>query len=163
MSHYNVIAVTVLAVVALFASEAAACSCAPPEQPSQAVTDKAVASATAVFLGYPVVIRLEPVTVTLRERTFDMRTIAIVRTQFRVLRSWKGVDSPLVWITASEGRGCEYEFEIGRSYVVYAYGHSAALTTNTCSRTRPETDSIFEMERLGPPHKTFLDSDRIKW
>jgi len=59
------------------------------------------------------------------------------------------------WSTASEGRGCEYEFEIGRSYVVYAYGPAGDLTTNICSRTRPETDSIFEMERLGPPQKTF--------
>ena len=160
MRHYIGIGAASLILFAWLATEADACSCAPSEEPSQEVTDKAVARASAVFLGYPVVIRLDPVT--RRAQEMEERTIQTVRTQFRVLRSWKGVDAPLVW-TGEHGLGCTYRFLIGVRYVVYAYGDSGRLITTACSRTAPEADSIFEMERLGPPTKTFSDSDRVKW
>jgi len=163
MRQYMLICIGLVTLIAGVALDAAACSCMPQQPPSQAATDEALANAAAVFLGYPVVIRLEPGPIAIGGLTTDPRIISLVRTQFRVLRSWKGADNPLIWIDEIQARGCEYPFEIRTNYLVYAHRRGGNLTTSTCSRTRPETDAFFEMERLGAPRAIFPESEGIKW
>jgi len=54
MRRCIVTVVSIVVLVGFLVSEALGCSCAPEEQPSKAVTEKALAGAAAVFQGYPV-------------------------------------------------------------------------------------------------------------
>src|SRR5689334_3906442 len=63
---------------------------------------------------------------------------------FSVMHIWRGTSqSRLVVYAGAEsgrdcGRGyCGYTFEVGKSYLVFAYSQSAQLTTNGCCSSTP--------------------------
>jgi hypothetical protein len=58
------------------------------------------------------------------------------RVIFTVTKAWKGVNSKEVLILTGFGGGdCGYEFEVGKSYLVYAGGSPQQLGTTICHRT----------------------------
>jgi hypothetical protein len=143
------IILTSLAVFALsLAAEgvAFACECPPPGVPvgksrPQAMREALVEdlnAAFAVFAGE--VVELD---------TFKVK--------FKVNRIWKGgFGEEVVMRTGAEkhGRGvsingCDYSFELGGKYLVYAYGGSAAeMKAGVCSRTKELSQAEQEIKEL---------------
>ncbi|MBA2362668.1 MAG: hypothetical protein H0V86_03965, partial [Chloroflexia bacterium] len=76
---------------------------------------------------------------------------------FRVERSWKGVDTERVGLSVqlgAVGGTCEYKFQQGQSYLVFASrlndAPEAALRTNICTRTAPLAAAGEDLRLLGP-------------
>jgi hypothetical protein len=75
---------------------------------------------------------------------------------FRVQRSWKGVSTQSVGLRVAPGgsAACEYEYQQGQAYLVYASPSSdnpdGPLRTNTCSRTVPLAAAGDDLRLLGP-------------
>ncbi|HEV2663887.1 MAG TPA: hypothetical protein VG324_03205, partial [Blastocatellia bacterium] len=129
----------ILISVAAFEETGLACSCAGSEGPSAAYR-----SAKAVFLGSAV------------ERTPQTRKIGVYPVSgknagkreeievegysvtFEIEETFKGLKGKSVKIATDAGGGsCGYYFEVGKEYLVYAYGASEdSLRTNICTRTR---------------------------
>ena len=56
--------------------------------------------------------------------------------KLKVSKSWKRINSQEIILTTGRGGGdCGYRFEIGKKYLVYAYGERNDLGTGICSRT----------------------------
>ena len=74
-----------------------------------------------------------------------------ITVKFKVENSWKGNITQEVSITTGLGSGdCGYSFEVGKSYLVYAYGSNEnSLQTNICQRTGSLTDSSKDIKMLG--------------
>lgn len=101
------------------ASEAFACSCAPPSQ----TTNDDFQKATAVFVG-----RVLDV-----QRKENAENITV---KFAVQKYWKGKISNTVKVmTASNSAACGVNFEVGKDYLVYANENNGKLSTGLCSRT----------------------------
>ena len=65
--------------------------------------------------------------------------------KFQVARWWKGEATTEVVLATDEtknsdgtgsGSSCDYHFQEGETYLVYAYGKGSELRTHTCARTR---------------------------
>lgn len=104
--------------------QAFACTCAPPESP----TDELERS-TAVFAGK--VTALEAPTGKITSSADP------VEVTFRVYTVWKGPSSDTLTITTARSSiSCGYEFEIGHEYLVYARDKKDDLKVSLCSRTK---------------------------
>lgn len=59
------------------------------------------------------------------------------KVKLRLTKTWKGKLSKSITITtAMDSAMCGYNFEAGKTYLIYAYGkNSKSLSTNICSRT----------------------------
>jgi hypothetical protein len=64
--------------------------------------------------------------------------------KFQVIHRWKGASAREVILVTSQTRAadgmesisdCDYVFEKGRKYLIYAYGKPDELATSACSRT----------------------------
>ena len=75
-------------------------------------------------------------------------------TTFRVEAAWKGVETPEMVIVHA-GTDCDYEFESGKRYMVYAARHPRAdfLFAGVCSRTHQfaSYQDDVDLRVLGPP------------
>ena len=70
-----------------------ACECLSRQPPKDAL-----AAATAVFYGYPVMVHLQSETIEASGRLGSKPiSVAMVHVQFQVTRVWKGVKDRLVW------------------------------------------------------------------
>ncbi|OWA33451.1 hypothetical protein B9G55_22585 [Saccharibacillus sp. O16] len=113
-----------------------ACSCMIP--PS---AQAAKAEAAAVFLG----------TVT-DVKEVSRRTEGYYEAQVNVQESWKGVTQANVKVY-SDFSSCSFDFEVGKSYLFYAYNVQQRLDVINCGRSRelsteyPETAA--DIEELG--------------
>jgi hypothetical protein len=84
-----------------------------------------------------------------------------VSVTLEVTTTWKGIaEKNVVVHTASDSAACGFNFEVGESYLVYAYrtGEEGAkdrtLATNICTRTRLAGDGAKDdIAELGPPEK----------
>ena len=102
-----------------------ACSCIGGVSPSEAFEQ-----ATAVFSG--TVISLEK---PISQVFSSADPVTVV---FQVDTVWKGPkQDELAVTTPLSSVSCGYEFQIGRSYLVYASGSENALQVSKCSRTMP--------------------------
>ncbi len=110
--------------IVLNTSNALACSCAPQESDSiETQVKEAYTNSTAVFVG-------EVVEVIEKPDTF------ITEVKFKNMKSWKNELQDEITITTGRGGGdCGYEFEVGKKYLIYAYGDKGKLGTNICTRT----------------------------
>jgi hypothetical protein len=112
-----------------------ACDFEEPPPPEVALEE-----AHAVFAGE--VVSIEPVDDDPSEQ-FDAVTFAVDRT-------WKGVESSPVTIETHQDEGiCGYPFEQGESYLVYAYGADAFMTTALYHRTTQLDRADEDLEVLG--------------
>jgi hypothetical protein len=132
-------------VFALFAADAAACSCLAPGPPAQEME-----KADAVFSGR--VAAVEPA----EPRDGAVR-FPRMRVTLELDRVWKGCEEGeevALW-TALDSAACGYEFASGERYLVYAYAaDDGSLTTSLCSRTRPLGQAAEDLEALGEPRRS---------
>ena len=134
--------------VLLASSAGLACTCALPPTSSSIEWQVGAArkEAQAVFSGEVVGVSEGP------QDSFNV----VVR--LRVKRSWKGSRADEVSIVTGRGGGdCGYPFEVGGSYLVYAYApKGGSLGTNICRRTARLADAGADLKVLGkgrPPAK----------
>ena len=75
----------------------------------------------------------------------------VVKVKFRVESSWKGMVATELLLTTGRGGGdCGYRFEVGKKYLVYAYGSDERdLLTNICQRTAGLMDATADLKVLG--------------
>ena len=117
-------------------SPAQACSCLS-QTPEQAFE-----SAGAVFEGR--------VLETQMEQGRPEGSLPRVRVRFGVVQSWKGVKSEQLWaITPSAREACGYDFQVGRSYLVYASSGGSEMTVSSCGHTKPIAEAQTELKSLG--------------
>ena len=72
--------------------------------------------------------------------------------QFKVIRSWKNVRSPMVMVITSypAAGGCGYAFQTGREYLVYIdRNDDGRLRTSICSRTISLENAKADLRALG--------------
>lgn len=102
-----------------------ACSCERNFKPLKWQVKDAYVNSTAVFSGEVVEIKPSPTNP-------DMLAVKI-----KVGNSWKGKLAEEITITtAKDSAMCGYGFEVGQSYLVYAFGANDDLMTTNCSRTK---------------------------
>ena len=131
-----------LVLFTLSASEAFGCVCEidPHPTPEKIRADRlsAFEKATVVFSGE--VVAMDTLTV-----------------KFKVDKIWKGDEAEeITMLTGTKDNGdgtitsstCDYGFENGKQYLIYAYGPMAELKTHKCSRTMLLKDAETEMKGL---------------
>jgi len=130
-------------------SEALACSCAPDilrtgETEDQRI-DAARREAQAVFSGTVLKIKI-------RKPSQGDRNPPVEVT-FKVLSVWKGIktEKAIVLTENDFSGGCCKNFEVGKSYLVYAYDWNdiGGLGTNQCTRTKEMSDAERDLRVLG--------------
>jgi hypothetical protein len=74
-----------------------------------------------------------------------------VLVKLRAEKSWKGKLPREVTVATGIGGGdCGYRFEVGDSYLVYAYGpNESSLGTNICQRTSALSEARADIKHLG--------------
>jgi len=116
--------------VLLTALPASACPCElPVRPPSRAQLKESVRNsyddATAVFLG-------------------EVTSADRFNVHFIIVTAWKGIEGTSAvlktgaYVDGSDSIAtstCEYRFDVGKTFLVYASGPVDALTTDKCSRT----------------------------
>jgi MYXO-CTERM domain-containing protein len=126
-----------LSSAALWASPAAACKCKFP------TVEEGKEGAVAVFEGR--VTKIED------EAPVEGGPPPGKRITFALVRTWKTLeDQEQVTLRTNESSAsCGYDFESGKSYLVYAGGEPGALSASACSRTRPMSDASEDLGVLG--------------
>jgi len=119
-----------------------ACSCDLPVQGKsvrQQVIDARL-KAEAVFVGKVLSVE-SPADMLYKKITLEVRD------------EWKGANVQKVTILTGRGGGdCGYEFEVGGTYLVYAYGDNHTyLGTNICQRTAVYQNDLADLKFLGKP------------
>jgi len=115
----------------LVASPSRACDCAPPP-----AAPEALAAAAAVFRGTVVGIG----------RAVDSKILVV----FEVEAVWKGPQEEVLEVSTAENEAlCGFGFEMGREYLVFAFGEAPDLLTNICTRTALSSEG--DADALGPP------------
>lgn len=133
--------VILIGIWVLFAPTSAyACSCDlpyPGKTIKQQVSEARRKSRT-VFFGEVVEIIASP-------------QMPYVKVRFIVERSWKGILTEEAIIVTGQGGGdCGYHFEVGESYLVFAYGvDDTKLETNICQRTKVLAEAVLDLKLLG--------------
>jgi hypothetical protein len=121
-----------------------ACSCATKPPPKEALQKAAIVFSGRVVMGRVVKRRLDnkPEEREMREFLFEVDNI------------WKGPVPKRVFVLTRMGGGdCGYDFEIGHTYLVYAYGDDTQFGTNICTRTCHEDAAGDDIKQLGAPTK----------
>ena len=142
MKRLLTLTIATAALVGFGWAEARACTCLPP--PANLSLKQQVSGARqesrAVFLGKVVDVVEKP-------------EVYEVSVKFLVERVWKGKLARRVTILTGRGGGdCGYRFEVGGSYLVYAYGSTGRLGTNICQRTTRRAETA-DMKYLGKGKK----------
>ena len=115
------IALTVLLIFfASISDKAAACSCSVPPAPLVALEQS-----DFVFSG---VVR----SITPLKSTYGGNLLVNIQ----VLSKWKGdVNRDIIVQTADNSAACGYNFERGKSYLIYGHVYEGVPSTNICTRT----------------------------
>jgi hypothetical protein len=109
---------------------ASACSCAIQPNPATGL-----AASTSVFEGR--VAKIE---------SGQQNNLVI----FDVTQVWKGPISKTITVsTAANQTSCGYDFELGKQYIVYAYGSSQALGVESCGKTTTIENGTQDLAFLG--------------
>jgi hypothetical protein len=100
-----------------------ACTCVASNRPLNAQVKEAFNNSNVIFSG--------EVTSITPKSEYE------VTVKIKVEKSWKGTFSKEVAITTNKNSAmCGYGFEVGKTYLVYAYGAKDDLSTTNCSRTK---------------------------
>ncbi len=130
------------------APTASACTCVEPPPPLEALE-----AADLVFAGLVIEI-LEP------DSSMFTRSF-----RFAAKRRWKGPVTDTMRVeTAWSSASCGYPFEVGETYLVYAYeGNVFAnpYSTNLCTRTRPLADAAEDLAALGEGSPVAVDEEPV--
>ena len=121
------------------------CSCAPSS------LEEHIARSSVIFEGIP-----------LSKNSHDEYSHTF---QFKVTRSWKGIDKNTVSVkTSNSGAACGYNFNIGEVYLVYgnsSFSENDLVSTGICSATKPIDESDEDVQKLGDPIMTFDKEEKI--
>ncbi len=127
----GVLLVTGALLLALMPSSVAACSCSQTSPPAVEL-----GLAAAVFTG--VVQKVS------RDAAESVVTL-------QVTGSWKGVSKAQKTVrTKADPEACGFSFEVGSSYLVYAYSRGPDTTTTSCTRSGRMSDVGADLSALGP-------------
>lgn len=145
-------------ILVLTSNAASACVCFPT------TPKKNFRNSRAVFAGK--VIDIMPQTDINRE-TSD--SLVAFKVTFEVSKVWKGkVDKQQVVLTSKSFPGCEYSFEKGKEYLVYASGEELTIQTELCHTTKPLANAqadlaVLEQEiRVTPENSSTSQLQRNK-
>ena len=125
----------------LASNVAFACSCSPSlfgETETQRI-EAAYEKAQAVFSGKVLKIK--------KSKSFNELQVT-----FRVSETWKGATTERIVVTTESlcCSGCPYNFNVGKTYLVYAYTwEGSALGTNQCTRTKKMSEAERDLKVLG--------------
>jgi hypothetical protein len=113
-------------VFAVSATNIFACSCSLPKgnKSIEQQVKEAFKNSTVVFSGEVLEVIKKP------DNFF-------VTVRFKLEKTWSNKDLRKdIIVSTGQGSGdCGYPFEVGKSYLVYAYGETNSLKTNICYRT----------------------------
>jgi Tissue inhibitor of metalloproteinase len=124
MKKYIYIPLFLAVLLVASAERSYACSCVFSPEPLKKQVQGAFSSAAVVFSGEVVEIKDSPT------NKYD------VLVKLKVANVWKGEATREITInTAKDSAMCGYNFEVGKKYLVYAYGLKDNLSTTNCSRT----------------------------
>lgn len=125
MKRILFVAVAFAAFMFVAPGSAMACSCMVTDAPLEEQIETAYKDASAVFSG-------EVISVT--DSADDSYSYAV---KIKVAKSWKGGKAKEITVTTGKDSAmCGFNFEVGKSYLVYAHGEAEKLSTNICSRSR---------------------------
>ena len=126
------VGICLIAVLAVPASHAMACSCAELPPPLESLK-----SATAVFSGR--ILSAKPEGANGYAYTVEVYAV------------WKGPASPELIVTTSDVGMCGLWMGVGSEFLVYALGDEGALTTHNCTRSKPLQFAGADLAELGTP------------
>jgi hypothetical protein len=132
-------------VIFLFASaeNSFACSCLISSKSVKKQVKKAYKDSNAIFSGEVIEIR-------------DDVEEGMILVKLKVAEFWKGdLQEEITITTYRESTMCGFIFEVGKKYLVYAYGLKDNFTTNNCSRTTSFSDNkdVKYLAKLMPKKK----------
>ena len=135
---FSIIWIAALLVCAQAENPACTCSLPLPKDSLKKQVKKALTESRAVFAGKVLEINESP------------QAYSVV-VRLKVEQSWKGLFLEEINIVTGRGGGdCGYRFEVGESYIVYAYGPSESiLATDICQRTAKLTEAREDLKVLG--------------
>jgi len=121
-----------------------ACTCAQPKDA------KPFDLAQAVFVGKVIsVVKPKPRLIDRRRKLYEYSLELVVR--FKVTTVWKYVTHTYVTLTTMEqSAACGYHFDVGKTYLVYAYANQDGLNTNLCSETKELSAAEPDLKQIGP-------------
>lgn len=127
-----------------------ACTCGPPEGTVREVAEHYAASADLVFEGQVLAISQLRGDAPIGSRILSITpTGTHLSVTLRTLRTYHGEARPTnVVVTASSEAACGVDFDIGLSYLVYAYSRRGQSHTGLCTGT--------ELLQHSAPHLRFL-------
>jgi len=156
-------ALLIFAFMMLSRSDALACSC------GRSSVEDAFLQADAVFMGEVIHVRKNvgsigrwfyQLKLRLKGGAFDDSVYSMSVT-LSVSKHWKGPSVTSVVVQTPDAKVsciCGYDFEVGKSYVVYAYG--SPLHTSICSRTKPSSEAASEIPLLDLLMKGIRDTHK---
>ena len=150
MTRWPALVWLVLTFIAGSTSPAVACSCAGPSRPCEAFW-----KTNLVFIGVVRSVTIEKVT---HERyTYDLSAFT-----FDVIETPRGEASESI-VIRSRGSSCDWVFEVGESYVVYAWREGGEVTTSGCSRTARLSNALEDLAYIRelPPTPPKDDRGRL--
>lgn len=130
----------VVALMVLTQAEGLACSCSfpSPELTFKQQVINARNKSRAVFSG-------KVLEITENDQTYS------IAVRLKVERVWKGsLPAEIIIVTGRGGGDCGAHFDIGESYLGYAYGSNESnLSTNICQRTARLLNAADDLKILG--------------
>lgn len=109
-----------------------ACNCDVPDNVTEALD-----SADAVFKGKVIKLKEE----TINAEKYDVALISVSET-------WKGmVDSQVIVYTAWSS--CQFDFEVGKEYLLYSYKHTGKFEVINCGRSTEISYAQEDLLELG--------------
>jgi hypothetical protein len=131
---------TISGLVVVLPDRASACTCALEGGSREEIVEGALSDSEAVFSGEVVAVEQgksnSPIPV---NDTVTLRTAEV----------WKGTGRGTVEVsTPSQVGACGNHFEVGRGYLVYAYG-KRGLNTDICTETKPLEKADADLAVLG--------------
>jgi hypothetical protein len=119
-------------------TETYACSCIQRDEPLIKQVSRAKKDSNAIFSGKVIKVTPNP----------EKHEVVV---KFRAEKSWKGNVSRQMTISTGENSAlCGYNFEVGKSYLIYASGADAkTLQTNLCTRTAELRAAKSDLKLLG--------------
>lgn len=124
MKKYLFLAVMAAAFLMVTPERAFACSCLVTDEPLKEQIENAFTEASAVFSGAVVAVK---------RSADDSYSVDVT---FKTKKTWKGRSLKTVTIsTGQDSAMCGFNFEVGKTYLVYAHGGSEKLSTTICTRT----------------------------
>ena len=140
----KITAILAWALPAIIAATGIACDCNAKPPPR-----KALEKAATVFMGRVVMGRVVKRRLDKEAEMREMREFL-----FEVSGVWKGPASKRIFVlTRMDSAACGFDFELGESYLVYAYGDATQFVTNICTRTCHQGMASDDLSQLGASTK----------